>query len=411
MNSTATRKRRRAEWRSTGRLAGQGLGSAIDMVRDTHFAITTRVEQFLPETAAPVMITERAISSLVYGLVGAAHRTLPRAITAGVDVALPATAPPPSQTGKGAAAAAAANALWGDRFTRDHEAVAVRMAVRRAGRDIPLDTESLCAAFPRATENLVLFVHGLGEDDRVWRLSHEGDPTTYGQRLASEYGVTELRLRYNTGLHISQNGAELGRLVESLLANWPVPVRSVAIVGHSMGGLVARSAAAGGGRWTDSLRAIVSLGAPHSGALLEQAVHVLDCALRKLPETEPFSRPFVARSSGIKDLRYGAIMDDDWQGYDPDEFLRNRCTTVPPLAHVTYYWVAATITRNPGHPFGVLVGDGLVRRGSASGSHHRIGFTIENGVHLPGVGHLRLLNHPAVYQQLRTWLAPQPQAA
>jgi triacylglycerol esterase/lipase EstA (alpha/beta hydrolase family) len=49
-------------------------------------------------------------------------------------------------------------------------------------------------------------------------------------------------VRYNTGLHISQNGRALAEQLEELVQAWPVPVEEICIVGYSMGGLVARSA-------------------------------------------------------------------------------------------------------------------------------------------------------------------------
>ena len=69
--------------------------------------------------------------------------------------------------------------------------------------------------------------------------------------------------------------------------------------------------------------------------------------------------------------------------------------------------VAATITSTPGHPLGRLLGDALVLVPSASGRSRarRLGFKDEHGLQLTGTHHLALLNHPAVYSQLRRWLA------
>jgi len=232
--------------------------------------------------------------------------------------------------------------------------------------------------------------------------------------LMRDHDLMPVLVRYNSGRHVSDNGRDLALLLQGLTAVWPVPVQSVSLVGHSMGGLVARSAAhlghEAGADWVVALRAVVSLGTPHLGAPLEKAVHVADRALRLLPETEPFSRPLAARSAGIKDLRYGALVEEDWAGYDPDEFLRNRCTQVPLLDHVAYYWLAASLTRDPEHPVGRLVGDGLVLGPSASGTGpgRAVGFAPGSGVQLGGVSHLDLVNHPEVYERLSVWLSPPP---
>jgi hypothetical protein len=53
-----------------------------------------------------------------------------------------------------------------------------------------------------------------------------------------------------------------------------------------------------------------------------------------------------------------------------------------------------------------MVGDLFVHLPSAAGDgeDRYIGFPAENGVHVGGLTHFDLLNHPAVYDQLRTWI-------
>ena len=97
--------------------------------------------------------------------------------------------------------------------------------------------------------------------------------------------------------------------MEQLVAAWPVDVDEIALVGHSMGGLVARSAcchaAEADADWARLVKHSVSLGTPHMGAPLEQAVHVLSAGLARLPETRPFANFLRRRSGGIRDLRQG----------------------------------------------------------------------------------------------------------
>ena len=179
------------------------------------------------------------------------------------------------------------------------------------------------------------------------------------------------------------------------------------LVGHSMGGLVARSACHHGGDWTRLVTHTVSLGTPHSGAPLEQAVHALSAALHAAPETRPFARFLRRRSAGIRDLRRGSLVDEDWRDQDPDALrAQGACTEVPLLDGATHCFVAATITRSPKHPVGRLLGDILVLTPSASGRSRarRIGFDEETGSTLGGTHHFALLNHPEVYAQLREWL-------
>jgi hypothetical protein len=178
-----------------------------------------------------------------------------------------------------------------------------------------------------------------------------------------------------------------------------------------MGGLVARSAchrgSEDGADWVGRVRHSVSLGTPHMGAPLEQVVHVLSAGLAALPETRPFANFLRRRSGGIRDLRQGSLVDGDWRDRDPDALRAEACAEVPLLEGATHCFVSATITRSDRHPLGRLLGDTLVLRPSASGRSRtrRIPFDEELGAHLGGTHHFALLNHPAVYEKLRAWLA------
>jgi hypothetical protein len=152
------------------------------------------------------------------------------------------------------------------------------------------------------------------------------------------------------------------------------------------------------------------------GAPLEQAVHYASAGLHVLPETRPLSRFLRRRSGGIRDLRQGSLVDRDWRDRDPDVLRAEACEEVPLLRGATHCFVTATITRSPRHPLGRLIGDYLVLQPSGSGRSRtrRLGFDESYGHHVGGAHHFALLNHPAVYDKLRVWLAatassPQPQ--
>jgi pimeloyl-ACP methyl ester carboxylesterase len=311
-----------------------------------------------------------------------------------------------STTRSGSALIAAVTGLTGDTLEEERSPLAQPMAVRVGGEPVELEPEALATAFPDPTPRLVVFLHGLMETEFSW-----GALDTYGTRLERELGYTPVYVRYNSGLHISQNGRCLSELIEELVAAWPVEVERVALVGHSMGGLVARSACHGGvddgADWVKRVKQSVSLGTPHMGAPLEQAVHYLSAGLARLPETRPFANFLRRRSGGIRDLRQGSLVDEDWRGRDPEALRAAACAEVPLLEGATHCFVSATVTRSDRHPVGRLIGDILVLKPSATGRSRtrRIPFDEEYGMHLGGAHHFALLNHPAVYDKLRAWLA------
>jgi pimeloyl-ACP methyl ester carboxylesterase len=404
---------------SLSEIAARSVSGPAGVAREVHTAVTGRVFRLLGPLGWPTRVIHDRVSHVSYRSVDAA---LGAPLRAG-GRALVARASPDADSLAdslgGALALGALNGIAGDRLARDHPDLALELTVRRGGRDVALDADSLREAFPDATEKLVVFVHGLCGTDDGWRWAAPGAGETgrrpYGARLRDELGYTPIYVRYNTGLHISDNGRRLAAVLERLTAEWPVEVGEMALIGHSMGGLVARSACRYGEledrAWTDRTRNVFCLGTPHLGAPLEKAANVASWPLNRLPETRPFADLFFnRRSAGIKDLRFGSCAEEDWcECEDPDEFLSDRCTEVPFLPGATYYFVGATLTRRP-DGLGSLAGDLLVRYPSASGAgrRRRIPFEIGNGRHIGGLDHMRLLNNPAVYAQIRDWLARPP---
>ena len=152
----------------------------------------------------------------------------------------------------------------------------------------------------------------------------------------------------------------------------------------------------------------VNLGTPHLGAPLEQGVNAAVHLLDRFGETRWLARQLAARSVGIKDLRYGNVVEADWVGRDPDA-SGNYCTDVPLHAGARHFVVVAALAGSPDSPMGDLVGDLLVRPKSASGDtsdHRRLPLPAEHIHRLSGLHHLDLLNHPQVFPDAQ--LAGQP---
>lgn len=364
----------------------------VRTVRDTHLACVDRVHGLLRRaTGTGPSVGEslhRGIAAGVYGGLGVGLRATSRGLDAAADRGL---GPRLETEPRGRFVNAAVNGLIGDRLAQERPRLAIRMAVRQRGADVDLDPASLATAFPEATGRLVVFLHGLCENESHWNRRREQRGTTYGEALAGA-GWTPVFLRANTGLGLRPNGVSLSALMERLEEQWPVEVTRIALVGHSMGGLVMRAAGAVATEaerpWTELVSDVVTLGCPHLGAPMARGVGHGSRGLGRLPETAAFGRILDWRSVGVHDLVVGLAED------------------VPALPHARYRLVSATLTASPRHPVGHVVGDLLVRVPSAYG-RDRYGAELFPGAEVLHVGradHFDLLNHPRVEQALRDWL-------
>ncbi len=390
-------------------LAFEELGSFPGGIRDMHLGIAERAFRGVGPAARPVQVIHDALSRRAYAAVSSGAAALGRTADATIDRSGIGRQRLPSTTRPGSAVIAALNGLIGDRLERSGSELHQPVSVRVDGEAVALDASSLRAAFPGATTRLVVFLHGLMGTEFYWAWG--GDPgDSYGARLASEVACSPVYLRYNSGLHVSENGRAIAALLDELVREWPVEVQEIALVGHSMGGLVARSACHEGSEaghgWTERVRHVISLGTPHLGAPLEQGAHIAAAALHALPETRMLGAFLRRRSAGIRDLRHGSLVDEDWRGRDPDALRAAACKEVPLLDGAMHCFVSATITGSPHHPLGRLLGDILVLTPSATGQGRtrRIPFKAEHGHHVGSTHHLALLNHPEVYERLRGWL-------
>ena len=399
------------ELRDGGALLGSALGEVAVIARDVHKAVARRIFGLLGETAAPVRLTHDAISAVAHG----GTRLGVTAIPAAVGAAAATFRDPASESidtdPRAHFALSAINGFWGDRLATERAALAPVFSARTHEGVLRRVPDNLAHDVAEtASGRLVVFLHGLCETDRYWwygAAKHHGTAdVTFGSQLRDSAGWTPLYAEYNSGLHISANGRLAAEYLEELVAAWPVPVTEIALVGHSMGGLVVRSAAhygaESGHRWTSSLRHVIGLGAPHLGAPLERFVNRGTHLMARLPETRPFAEWLNRRSVGIKDLRHGAVLEDDWFGVDPEERL-DRCSPATLLPGVQYSMVSATLSREPHGPF---AHDLLVQHASAHGTgpSRRIEFDVDRLAHVGGRTHFDLLSDPEVYAQIAGWL-------
>lgn len=409
-----TNTQRRAEVRALGRLALNEIGNAASGIGGIHKAISNRVFAGiglgLGSTAQPVKVIHDAVTDIVYSSITESARA--GGYVAGKTLDIRTTDnTPPSETVRGAVLIGILQGFIGDVLEADRSPLAGEMSVRVDGTPVPMAAEPLAAAYPHASSRIVVFLHGLVETENAWRI---GGRPTYGERLETDLGATEVHVRFNTGRHISENGRSLHALLTELHEAWPEPLTEIALVGHSMGGLVARSAChlatADDASWVRTVRHTISIGTPHLGAPLEQFVHRISAALVAVPETRAVGRLLRRRSSGIRDLHQGSLVDEDWRGRNRDALRAAAYSEIPLLPNAAHCFVSAVVTTSPSHPLGRVIGDGLVLLPSATGVNRtrRIGFREEDGLHVPHANHFTLLNHDAVYEKLLYWLTTPP---
>jgi len=368
----------------------------VKSARDTHFAVADRVgvvtRRATRGTSTVPDLVHRGVAGAVYGGLSAGLR----AASFGLDRLGAAGVGPRLEDGRrGRFVSSAVNGLIGDRLVQERPHLAIPMGVRVGGRDVEVSADGLAAGFPEATGRLLVFMHGLCENESYWNFHRDRTGTTYGEAVAAR-GWTPVFLRANTGLSLRENGVAMAALMQRVVDAWPVPVERVAMVGHSLGGLVVRAAGAvaaeppeSGQPWSQKVSDVITLGTPHLGAPIAWGIGHGARGLSRLPETAAFGRILDWRSVGVHDLVAGLAED------------------VPPLPHARYRLVAATLTESQHHPVGHFVGDWLVRPRSAHGYDKRGGrlFPGAETLHIGRTDHFGLLNHPQIHAALERWLA------
>ena len=382
------------------------LRGAMRLATDATTGLTDLVEA-MHERIARVPLVGKAspggrtngITGLVYKSIRGVTRLVGGSLDSLLGLLIPALREGPSNPER-EALVAALNGVLGDYLAATANPLAITMRWRRDGQPLPAETGGAC---------LLVLLHGLCMNDLQWqRNGHD-----HGAALARDLGFTPVYLHYNSGQHVSINGRELAHYLETLIADWPQPLERVVLLGHSMGGLLARSAlhqaVQSGLSWPALIGDLVCLGTPHHGAPLERAGHGVDLLLDATPYAAPFARLGKVRSAGITDLRHGSLLDEDWVGRDRFARAADRRQPVPLPEHVRCFAAAANLGEHAGALKARLLGDGLVPLDSALGRHADPARTLQFAPQRQwigqGLGHLDLLDSPELYAQLHNWLS------
>ena len=278
------------------------------------------------------------------------------------------------------------NGLVGDKLEQNKDTWAIKLSFRLNGKDISVGELDKNIKGKR----VVLLLHGLMADERVWN-----------RFRIKQRDLVPVSIRYNTGRHISENGKELSQLLQEFSQR--IQPKKIYLVGHSMGGLVLRSACYYGMQdklpWIKLLKSVFLLAVPNDGAALEKLSHLTSFALRKIARWHlgTIGNVLEQRSNGIKDLRLGAMLDEDWTSPSAGLLGKPDRASVSPIPGVDYHILIGTLAKDETSLLAKYFGDGLVTKQSAAGETLLKISTIKT---FANTGHNAILVNPEVHQYI-----------
>jgi len=254
-----------ADLRGAARLTTDAVAGLTSLVEAMHARIASLPRLPGSGKAASQDERTRGITGLVYRTVrGVTHVVggSAEALLGWLAPMLAAPDPHEPPRPEREAVVAALNGVLGDHLAATDNPLAITMAFRQSGRALPLERLALRSRVAGATPRLLVLLHGLCMNDLQWRRSDHD----HGEALARDLGYTPVHLHYNSGLSVSTNGRILAPLMERLYDAWPMKIERLVMLGHSMGGLVARAYLQrfGGAR----VAGLMTLGTPHQGSRL-----------------------------------------------------------------------------------------------------------------------------------------------
>ena len=375
-----------SDLKGASKLAIDAVTGITNIVEDLH----RNIKGLSPIVGKEPTGNAGGISGFVYSSVRGVTKLEGKGLEVGIDGALKTLTPllgEQSASPRREAVLSALNGIFGDYLEATSNPLTISMKLRQNGSSLQVNNQP-------ANGKLLVLVHGLCMNDVQWlRDGHD-----HGADLAKALGYTPIYLNYNTGRHIAANGQEFSFILQQLTNEWPHQITELTIIGHSMGGLVTRSAchyaAQANHSWIKHLKKLAFLGSPHHGAPLEKGGSWVDLLLGISPYSAPFAKLGKVRSAGIKDLRKGTIVDG---------------SVIEPVAlpkNVQCFAIAATNSESAS--IKNLVGDGLVSVNSALGKHKNPDLTLpipknHTNIHY-GLNHFDLLSSKAVYADLHRWL-------
>lgn len=306
------------------------------------------------------------------------------------------------------------NGLHGDLMAKKGHPALINISFRNKARNISLENLKDIYDFSNYGGKVIIIVHGLMNDESIWQSEPVDTVQRLGSAIEKESMANILYVRYNTGLHISENGRSLSNLIQEFIEIYQTEIKELNLICHSMGGLVSRSACyyanAQSQNWTYLLKRVFLIGVPNEGSYLARVAYMTQYFFRKMDPSENSSiaKFFDVRSNGIKDLSFGYLVDEDWQNKRDGNDKNIEPTKVFPLPDVDYFLIAATVAEeNQKSRIFTFFGDGLVEKQSALSSLFNTNSMVTGKVEMklfPNENHLTLLDSKDVFEFVKIGL-------
>lgn len=248
-----------SDLRGAGRLITDAVHGIVDLVEAVHHSIIT----FGGLLGGSKSKRTSGITGMVYSNI----RSTTGLVGQGIEVVLAKLSFLEKEKGSSPereAVLSALNGVVGDHLEKTQNPLALPMQLRTNGKSLSSEDPSFSELLRQSNGKIALLIHGSCLNDLQWlRQGHD-----HGSALSKDLGYLPIYLRYNTGRHISENGRDCANLLETFTAQLPQSIELI-IIGHSMGGLVARSACNYGTmanhKWRRHLQKMIFLATPHHG--------------------------------------------------------------------------------------------------------------------------------------------------
>ncbi len=292
----------------------------------------------------------------------------------------------------------------------------IHPSYRANGEDI-LAEEVANRFIQSGLKKAVLLLPGLLCDETLWR--GPGNPEAM-EKLFASLGIFPIPLRFNPGLHFSENGKAFLELFEDIHSLPAFRDKKFHVISYSQGGLILRAALYLSQKNQSSISPFIDkavfISSPDGGSYLEKLGFWLGLTLEKsrLPGVQMAGIIGNERSNAIKDLSHGIIRQEDWENSEKNplsglEHLVRYSSEryFGELDDLDAYQIYSVISKEE-NSLWQWVGDGIVETGSLTYLSDRVFRKKSRPEHrvweLPGLSHFQIMHSEANQKILKELL-------